>query len=352
MRIGVIIGSLGFGGAERVAVILAEWWTEKGHSVEFFTTMRRPEKEYPFSPKIKRTECKGNKKISTIKLLRAKIKESKPDVVLVMDTPMCVFAVPALVGLKIPFVVSERSAPNTTAIKKSTKILSHILMNFATGFVFQTNGAKSYYHKRIQLRSTIIANPLQVDKLPRVFKGERDKRAVAVGRLVLAKNYPFMFMVFSAFHEKHSDYTLEVYGDGPLYDELSELIRKLDAGSYIKLMGSSDVVLERIKSAGFYILSSEIEGMPNALIEAMALGIPCISTDCPSGGPKDLIRDGVDGFLVPVSDRSQMLDAMEKIVSNDETADMLGRNATYIRNRLDINIIGQKWIDCFNDLLA
>ncbi len=351
MKIGIIIGSLGFGGAERVTVILSDYWSKHGHSVSIFTTMRRPENEYIVVESIKRIECFSGTKGATIKCLRSNLIKTPQDIVLIMDTPMCAMAVPSLIGLKIPFVVSERSSPATKAIKRSTKIVSHLLMNLASGFVFQTNEAKNYYNRKIQSRSTIIANPLKVEELPTPYFGERERRVVAVGRLIPAKNYPNLIHAFLKFHEDNDDYRLEIYGDGVLKKELTKMINEYNASQFIKLMGSRKSVLEDIKTAAIYVLSSDIEGMPNALIEAMAMGIPCIATDCPSGGSKDLIQDGMNGLLAPVRNSDVLANSLSRYVEDDNLSRMVSMNSIKVRDKLDINIIGEKWIRYFESIV-
>ena len=224
-------------------------------------------------------------------------------------------------------------------------------MNLASGFVFQTNEAKNYYNRKIQSRSTIIANPLKVEELPTPYFGERERRVVAVGRLIPAKNYPNLIHAFLKFHEDNDDYRLEIYGDGVLKKELTKMINEYNASQFIKLMGSRKSVLEDIKTAAIYVLSSDIEGMPNALIEAMAMGIPCIATDCPSGGSKDLIQDGMNGLLAPVRNSDVLANSLSRYVEDDNLSRMVSMNSIKVRDKLDINIIGEKWIRYFESIV-
>jgi len=344
MRIGIIIGSLGFGGAERVSVSLAEWWLKRGHQVDFFTTKTPPKSEYSLHREIGRYDChvdKGNMKL--ILSLRSIVKMKHPDVVLIMDTPMCVYAVPALLGLDIPFVVSERSAPNRAAVKTETRILSRLFMCFADAFIFQTNGAKSYFPAMIQKRGFVIPNPLSVDKLPAPCKGIREKKVVAVGRLITAKNYPLLIDAFILFANDHADYLLEIYGEGPERSFLEEYIRMRNAQDIVTLKGSYSNVLSKIYNAQMYVLSSDLEGMPNALIEAMAIGIPSIATDCPSGGPAYLIQDGVNGLLVPTGNSKALAEAMTMLARDDSLNNKLSTNGQNVRKILDIDKIGAEW---------
>lgn len=349
MKIGIIIGSLGLGGAERVVTRLTEWWCNKDIEVSIYTTMTPPQEEYTIPERAKRLYCHENGSgLKLIKTIRNVIRDDSPDIVVIMDTPMCVYAVPALLGLKIPFVVSERSAPNTNAIKKSTRYLSHFLMNFAQGYIFQTNGAKNYYNKRIQHRSVVIENPLNIECLPEPYTGKREKRIVAIGRHIKVKNYPLLIKAFEIFSEKNFGYNLEIYGDGPERPNIECLVAQSVVGSQIHIMGTHTDVLRMVNKASLYILSSDLEGMPNALLESMALGLPVISTDCPSGGPADLIENGKNGILVPVNDARAMAVAMETILENESLASNMGKAAFEIRNRLNIETVGVKWSNFLN----
>lgn len=352
MKIGIIIGSLGYGGAEKVTLRLAEWFIKKGNLVSIYTTMNPPEREYKLLEDINRYMCHTERRgLNLIKKLRNTIRNDRPDIIIVMDTPMCVYAVPALIGLRIPFIVSERSNPKTESIKKITKILSHILMKIANGFIFQTNNAKKCYSKYIQKKSYVIPNPLKIEDLPRPYNGKRTKRIVAVGRIVSAKNYPLLIEAFNEFNFKYPEYILEIYGDGKERNAIEELIKKMENRKNIHLKGIHSDVLEKICSAEIYVLTSDLEGMPNALIEAMAIGIPVISTDCPSGGPADLIENMKNGILIPTKNKKVLIDTLETLVTNIELQKKLSENGLEIRKRLDIENIGNIWLEKINKIM-
>lgn len=345
MKIGIIIGSLGFGGAERVSTRLAQWWHAQGLEVSFYTTMPPPEKEYSISSGIQRYYChQASNPFGVMKRLRRILLADKPDVVIVMDTPMCVFAVPALLGTRVAFVVSERSDPKTASIKWATRILSRSLMHFAHGFIFQTHGAREYFSTSIQKRSVVLPNPLMVRELPSPFTGQRKKTVAAVGRLIPAKNYPLLIQAFTQFSSTHPEYTLEIYGDGSEKERIARRIMDSPVRHQIHLMGTRKDVLDRILDAGIFVLSSDFEGMPNALLEAMALGIPSISTDCPPGGPSDLINHNENGLLIPVGNAEELCKAMCQLADDPKLCNKLSQNSLSIRNRLDIEIVGAQWL--------
>lgn len=352
MHIGIIIGCLHYGGAERVATNLAKWLDGRGHKVSFFLTMQRKNKEYYLPSSIYVKSCYKKNAFGLIYEMHSQLKKSNLDVVLIMSTPICVYAIPALIGLNIPTVVSERSSPKNARVKPIVRKTSYFLMKRADRYVFQTNGAKACFANKIQKRGSVIPNPLVVEELPTPYEGLREKKVVAVGRLISEKNYQLLIKAFSLFHENHADYVLDIYGEGPQRNELETLIRDKNLADCVYLHGVKDNVLEIINPASIYVLSSDLEGMPNALIEAMALGIPCVSTDCPSGGPADLIKNGVNGFLVQINDAHEMVIALNKIADETDLSHKMSEEAVKIRSKLDINVIGAEWERVFMDAIS
>lgn len=344
MKIGIIIGCLSFGGAERVATNLAKWLSNRGHEVSFFLTKKATEKEYALPKTIKRFECYDKYKLVLIKKLRFLLHQNKPDVVLIMSTPICVYGIPALLGLGIPIVVSERSAPQNAIVKSTTRKLSYILMKYADSYVFQTNGAMQCFPESIRRKGAIIPNPIVLDEIPKPYQGKRKKRVVAVGRLIPEKNYPMLIKAFKSFSFRFPDYILDIYGDGKERENLEKMVNDLELNDKVNLNHSCSNVLEIIKDAEIYVLSSDLEGMPNALIEAMALGLTCIATDCPAGGPSELIIDGFNGFLVPVNDDSVLSDKLCIVAEDSNLRNTVCNNAIKIRERLNIDIVGEHWL--------
>lgn len=163
----------------------------------------------------------------------------------------------------------------------------------------------------------MIHNPVYIDinryKVPNKF----DNRIVAVGRLSNQKNYQMLIEAFSIIKDDFPQCNLEIYGEGPLRDELDSLIKKYGLSDRVFLMGAFPDVLERIYGSRLFVMSSKYEGMPNALMEAMSMGIPVISTDCPCGGPSELIQDGVNGFLCENGDPVALSRKMSYVLRKD-----------------------------------
>lgn len=347
-RIVFVTRSLKAGGAERVIAQLVKYLVKKDIICSIIT-IDNCEVFYDLPSNVKiiaigeRTSIRYLDKFLRYKEVRRYIKELTPDIVLALPEEIGIFVIPTLFGTGIPVVVSERNNPWIMPWKKPTRILRKIFYPFSAGVIFQTKQAASYFSKCIREKSIVLPNPLDLKRIPQPFVGERRKEIVGVGRLVAQKNFPLLIKAFSEFHKNHSDYILTIYGEGESRGELENLAAScLPQGSYF-FAGEVKNLLEKINGAAMFVLSSNYEGMPNVVIEAMAIGLPVIATDCPSGGPASLIDDGINGLLVPVNDVNALMDAMSKVAGSNEFASMLGKNAQKIREKLDSDIVAEQW---------
>lgn len=336
-RIMFFIPSFAFGGAERVTSYLTKYFIENNYDVTVGTENKKATVEYEIHPKIIRFYCSNRKDIQSA------IINYKPQLIVIMFAPMAIFVVPAIKKYKIPYIISERNDPNNFAGKKITKILYQHYMKKATGIVFQTHDVQKYYTGKINGISQIIYNPLILDNFPAIYNGVREKRIVNVGRLHYQKNQKLLIEAFAMICNKFPEYILEIYGEGELRMELYSLIKKLNLEKCVFLKGNRKDVLECERKAALFVLSSDFEGMPNALIEALALGLPVISTDCPCGGAHELIQDEENGLLVPVNNIEAMAHAIEELLSNPEKAKKYSEMAVKIRDKLDANKILCQW---------
>lgn len=346
-RLVIYVDSLKRDGAERVSVNLAKYMAKNNISCTLLTEWIS-KNEYPVPEGVERISINvhGNKYIhyfQNILKMRKVLKKSNADTFLVMDLASCLLAIPASFGLKMKIVVSERNDPTNFPGKKIVAKVSRYLMSKADGFVFQTNDAKSFYKKITKDRGVIIPNPLFVEELPSPYNGTRKKEIVTAGRLTPQKNQRVLIEAFSKINKKYSDYSLSIYGEGELREELIEMTKKLNIIDKVHFPGNKIDLLERIKDSSLFVMSSNFEGMPNALLEAMALGLPCISTDCPCGGPRAVIENNKNGILIPVGDVDAISRSIEKILNDKEFAKSIGKEAAKIRNTLNSENICKKW---------
>ena len=208
--------------------------------------------------------------------------------------------------------------------------------------VCQTPDAKAYFPKNIQKKTVIIPNPIKSD-LPQPWKGTRRKEIVNFCRLNPQKNLRLLIDAFEDFSNTHPDFSLAIYGDGELHDSLQQYISEKGLENKVRLHPAVSDVHERIKDAYMFVSSSDFEGLSNSMLEAMAMGIPTICTDCPCGGAKMVIENGINGLLTPVGDKDELSAAMQQVADNSQIAHNIGKEALKIRSKLSTDIIVGEW---------
>lgn len=344
---------MNLGGAQRVCYNLVNWIIADTDSEVhlIICSGRNVKEEYDLS-RIPYTMVSGGL-FNKISRIRRELKRINPDMLVTMGVPGALFDVPACAGLEIKHIISERNDPAHFGGRAITRIVSRLLMRKAEGFVFQTKDAQAFYGGEIAKRSVVIPNPLFIgDDYPATqYTGELEKTIVTTGRLNKQKNHPLLIRAFKRIAEEFPEYKLIIYGEGPERHNDEALISELGLQERVLLPGTINDVPEKIYKASLYVLSSDFEGMPNALMEAMALGLPCISTDCPCGGPRELTTDGKDCLLVPVGNEESLADAMRKVLSDEKFAMELGKNAMSIRERLSLDKICKQWYEYFTQII-
>ena len=322
MKVLFYISTIRGGGAARVMVNIANGIAEKGYDVVFVTNFPDSH-EYELSGKIKRfsieqTENKGNvlaKNISRIKALKKILKEENPDVSVAFMRENNFRLLYAAKGLPTKTVVSVRNDPAKEYSSKFSKRLANSLYKRADGIVFQTEDAKLAFPVEIQNKSRVILN--QVDE--RFFNENTapGKYLTACGRLSNQKNYPMMLKAFAEVLKEYPDEILRIYGEGNLKDDLAELAGELGVKESVSFMGFSTQMKEAYSEAKVLLMTSNYEGLPNVLLEAMASSVPVLSTDCPCGGPKMIIKDGENGYLAKVGDEKDFAEKLKLVLSDE-----------------------------------
>lgn len=360
MKIAFHLNCLERGGAERVASILAGRFAKDGQDVTMATEWTGAD-EFTLDPGVRRVHVgltaadeKKNrlqKAVLRIKRLRDFLKKEKPDVVIAFDHNVDYRALMAAAPLGIPVVISVRTDPSASYTGLRDRILVPLLFKRAAGGVFQTREQKMFFAPLLQDNGTVILNPIH-PKYPEKQKEiiekppAKEKTIIHCGRISRPKNQPMLVDAFMKVHEKHPDYVLRIYGqdenDGTR-QILEQKIAEGNASSYIQLMGAVDDLEDILPKASAYVHTSDYEGLPNAIIEAMCMGLPVVSTDCPCGGPAELIDDGVNGLLVPKKDTAAVAEALCRLIEDPETAGRLGREAMKITKRCGEEEVFGQW---------
>ena len=380
------------GGAERVASLLLNEFNRNGYDCEFLLTSSKTEDTInrDLNPDIPITSVyeKSNKKslvfkaaeiISSllckpfeilklnvpacfarlsfvsqyhneIKKLKEKL-ESEPDTVVISflqpSVPMTLIAAK---NLPNRVVVSERGDPKRLLKKRYGYNFIKKYYQRADAVVFQTNDAKAAYPDNVSSKGTVIFNPIN-DKLPKPYHGEREKYVTTFCRISRQKNLPVLVQAFADVHKEFSDYRLKIIGEPQNDDdrahlaEAKELAEKLLITDFIDFMPFSAQVHDLIIRDAMYVNSSDYEGMSNAMLEAMAIGMPVICTDCPIGGANAVINNYENGILTEVGNAKELCDAMKKIAGDKSFANKLSKNAAQIRYELSLENTAKKWME-------
>lgn len=287
-----------------------------------------------------------------IKKLKEKLSKEPDTVVLSFLQPSVPMTLIAAKNLPIRIVVSERGDPKRLLKKRYGYNFIKKYYQRADTVVFQTNDALAAYPENISEKGTVIFNPIN-DKLPEPYHGEREKYITTFCRISRQKNLTMLVQAFPDFHKEFSDYRLKIIGEPQNDDdrahlaEAKELANKLLITDFIDFMPFSSEVHNLIIHDAMYVNSSDYEGMSNAMLEAMAIGMPVICTDCPIGGANAVIKSGENGILTPVGDAKAISKAMIQIADDKDFADTLSLNAAKIRDELSLENISQKWMELF-----
>ena len=357
------IGSLHKGGAERVFVNLAEYFQKKGYRVTMVTQYQfQAEEEYALPQGVRRIlsdlteEELSNSRIVNfcrrVRKLRRIWKSEKPNLVLscIGKNNFMTVVTTMLTGTRsVVSVVGEAKEEYPNRLMRG---LADLLFPFADGIILQTERSRYFFNKRIQRRAVILPNSLNPDFIRARYEGVREKRIVAVGRMDANKNHEMMIRAFAALADRYPDYTLTIYGDGELREYLEGLARELGVSGRVLLPGVIPDVAKQIEKAALFLLTSYSEGVSNALIEALATGLPVICTDVPSGGTVELMTDGVNGLIIPPGDEKALISAMDRILGDPAYGERLGREAAKIQDRLAPDRVNRLWQEYFEKIMG
>ncbi len=257
-----------------------------------------------------------------------------------------------LAARKLPnsIIISERGDPRRLMKKRYGRRFVERYYSRADKIVFQTEDARSVYPDSVAQKGVIISNPIKPD-LPQPYHGARNRCITTFCRISNQKNLPLLIDAFAAVHQKHPGYLLRIIGDA-LNDEgkqVLETIKTMIVGygirDAVRFEPFNAHVHKDIIRDAMYVNSSDYEGISNAMLEAMAIGMPVVCTDCPIGGAAATVTDGENGLLVPIQNPDALGNAINRVIEEDGLADIFSENAAKIRTLLSLETITEKWIE-------
>ncbi len=360
MNIDFFITTLGGGGAERVVCNLSSYMVKKGNTVTI-TVLRGDQKQYTvdssvninyLQPSYYREEKHGL--LSRINELRHVLDyfmklESTSLLVSFLELP-CAYSLLFRKRYKSKLIICERNNP--PFYPNSYQWVFKHFAKRAEACVCQTSVIASWYEHYMGKNATLIVIPNAVN--PSLLEEKPckcdEKTIVTIGRLSQQKNQELLIRSFAEIKDTFPEYKLLIFGEGPLRSYLEALVNDLGLVGRVLLPGFKTDIIEVLNKTGVFVLTSDHEGMPNVLEEALVMGIPCISTDCGGGGARQLIDNGINGLLIPINDKPSLLEAMKKLIEDREYALNLGSNAVKLRTVLNPPAIHAVWESLFKEL--
>lgn len=349
----VCFGTLESGGAERVLSVLSPYLADSFEKVTY-VMWRKGKRFYDLDSRIgiiELPELAGSDNIVRKAIsFRRMIKERRPDIVISFLTPFNLLVLASLFHVDQKIAVAERNDPHFIKGGRLMHAIRRYLYNKADAIFCQTDKMAEFFTGSLHDKTHVIYNPLFIDSklVGKALLAPKSKSIVSVGRLNSQKNYSMLIDGFNKFHSNHPDYILSIYGEGELRPALQSKIKNLGLTDSILLPGNDKNVHEKIVDAQAFIMTSFFEGMPNALIEAMALGLPCISTKV--SGATELISHGNNGILIDTTSEA-IAQSLEEIVSNKELREQISQQAVSITSKLDQQTISHQWVEEIRQLI-
>lgn len=361
MKIGFLIQSLTSGGAERACCETASRMVEIGEEAEIImfdadNSFYSPAKGVSLIDMKLKEIPKGlsaARALGCIKRafeIRKKVKSRNLDFLICMSTQMNSYGLISTAFTKTKGIGTERNNPYKYKSGKLNAMLKKTSAVLLDGFVFQTYEIAEYYPKSVLKKGCVIQNavfnPLVYEIEP---CAERKKIICGVGRLSRQKRFDLLIKAFSAVYKDFPDYSLVIFGEGEERDELQNLIDSEGLTGCACLAGNDPEAIRKVAEGSVFVLSSDYEGMPNVLMEAMAVGTPCVSTRCKMG-PEELIENGVNGLLADTGSADEIAGAIIKIISDRSLAERLSSESRKILETNNISSITDKWIDYLKEI--
>lgn len=347
----ILTTTLGNDGAERILTELSNEWVRTGNKVIVVQTgIETKSSSYILDERVERINIYVDRKnrvqwyIEEVRAVIRLLNEHKDAAVLAFLSRSFYILYIASFFTSNRMIFSERNDPTRWPAKWFSRKLRDIAFCRADACVFQTREALEHFPKNAKEKGVIIPNPCNPN-LPDRFTGERRKVIVSASRLNAQKNLPMLITAFDHIHKEFPEYKLEIYGEGEERHRLETLIGTLGLEEYVALPGFAKNIHDIMVDCSMYVCSSNYEGISNSMLEALGMGVPTISTDCPVGGAREMIKGGVNGLLVPVGNVEALYEAMRLVINDPDLSRKISENSCKIRDEYNIESIASRWID-------
>jgi GalNAc-alpha-(1->4)-GalNAc-alpha-(1->3)-diNAcBac-PP-undecaprenol alpha-1,4-N-acetyl-D-galactosaminyltransferase len=353
-RIAVVINSLAAGGAERVISMMASYWADKGRKVILITLASTSDDFFCLDNRVTRIALNVSQRSPTVfhavgnnirrlVILRSAIRASEANSVIAFIDKTNVLVLLATRALGIPVIISERVDPRHHSIGPTWAALRKLTYRWADALVVQTEAVSQWARHNLSAKKIlVIPNAVASVTYPVSKQPHRRPILVAMGRLSYQKGFDMLLRAAATILPRHPSWSIVVLGEGSERASLEQLVVLLGLQKRVSFVGREYSPASVLRDAEIFVLPSRFEGFPNALCEAMASGLPVVSFDCPSG-PREIVRDGIDGLLVPPDDINGLASAMEQLITHPQNRREMGLRAAEIALRFSPERIMGLW---------
>ena len=353
MKYMIVVPSFSNGGAERVVSVLASQLARRGEKIVVVLYWRE-ENEYPVDGRVPvrcisrgtEAEYRSMTYAQKVRALRRVLREERPDVLVPFLYHVGRLAFIASIGLRVKLIQTIRIDPQSDPATKGQRRLRDALIRLSWRTIVQCEAQKRYFSSRTQKKVHVLLNPVSENFLKAEYAWPRQAfQITTAGRLTPQKNFPLLNRAVHRLHQSYPEIRLAIYGTGPLAEALQAQITALGEAARIQLMGRSGHMEQIYMQSNAFVLCSSFEGLPNALMEAMAVGLPCVATDCRTG-PSELIRNGETGLLIPTDDEAALAGALERIYTDETLARKMGKQARdFIRGSCNEGRVAERFLE-------
>ncbi|MDF5707613.1 MAG: glycosyltransferase family 4 protein [Nostoc sp. S4] len=367
MQLTLIIPGLTSGGAERVLVLLAQGFLQRGHTVTVITLSSKDTDFYSLPPTIERVALNLQQKSATLLhgigntivrmiRLRQAVRETQPDIVISFMASMNIFAGLALFKTNYPLIGTEHCSPKMFPCGQSWEMFRRPTYRHLRRLVSVSQGVDDELTWLLKAKRTVIYNPFLPpqnfpDQIHYPNGVNPDKKWImSMGRLIFEKRFDLMLTAFQKIADRYPDWQLLVLGEGELRDELENLREHLGLSEQVVFTGAISDPFPLLQHSKLFVLSSQTEGFPMSLGEALAFGLPAIATNC-SSGIRELMRDGIDGIIVPNQDIAALTVAMDRLMSDEVERNRLASRAPEVLERFGLDKVLDQWEILIDEIL-
>lgn len=370
MKIAIIISSLRGGGAERIATILGSYWVNRGSEVTFLLFSPQGDNAaYDVDEKanivhlgrsgVSRSPIRGALAFARrIITLRQALQELSPDLVISFLDRTNITTILASRGLNIPTIITEHNVPSHNQLSKPWELLRSLTYPRATALVVLTEATRAYYKKRLGLESFVIPNPVLPPPVmtysPDTPTGKEESspkpiNVIAIGRLHEVKGFDMLLAAMHRVVKECPNVHLTIWGEGPELEHLNKLLRDLKLEPFVSMPGRTADIYSKLRAADLLVLSSRHEAFPNAMLEGLAVGLPIVAFDCPSG-PSAIIDHGQEGLLVPAGQPDAMAAALVDLINNPDRRSTMSKASLKRAKDFELDRVMKQWQICINQI--